>query len=119
MDEDGVEELVGEAEVVLLEPRNDGVGEASGRRSGAEGLEKRVPEGRGNGAVRLGELELGAIERGRRRRAGVRVGVRRAYGIGEEVEEGSEVVATALEGENVVVVAAAAAVAVASDFQSS
>lgn len=102
MNENRVEKLVGEAEVVLLEPRNDGVGEPSGRRRGTERFEKRVPEGRGNGAVRLGELELGAIECG----GGRRFGVRRAHRIGEKVEEGGEVVATALEGENVVIAVA-------------
>ncbi|KAM0992592.1 hypothetical protein ACFX2J_008251 [Malus domestica] len=64
VDEDGVEEFVGEAEVVLLEPRNDGVGKSNvgGGVGGAEGLEEGVPEWSRDSAVGLGQLELGRVE---------------------------------------------------------
>lgn len=63
MDEDGVEELVGEAEVVALEPRNDGVRGAEGVGGRGKGLEKGVPVLSRHGAIGLGESELDRIKR--------------------------------------------------------
>lgn len=49
VDEYGVEQLVGEAEVVPLQPRHQRVGE--GRGGGGEGFEEGVPERSRDGGV--------------------------------------------------------------------
>lgn len=92
VDEDGVEELIGEAEVVALEPGDEGGGGVEGGGGGGEGFQEGVPEWGGDRPVGLGEAELGGVE------AGWGLGLGLGGGGGEELEEWGEVVVAVFEG---------------------
>lgn len=94
MNEDGVEEVKGEAEAVAVEPGDKGSSGGEGGGVGGEGFEEGVPERGRNGTVGFGEAELDGVEMGGRGGVRSRRRRRRVGGLsGKEVNERGEVVA--------------------------